>query len=99
MGILPSCIILTFFSFISTQITWFPVSAKQVPVTKPTYPVPTTAIFTKVFCFYCYYIYPGEDTDFVFKMLLLYNLGLRVYYILIFVFSVFNKKAKLWIKG
>ncbi len=32
-------------------------------------------------------------------MLLIYNLGLRVYYILIFIFSVFNKKAKLWIKG
>jgi hypothetical protein len=27
------------------QDTWLPVSAKQVPVTKPTYPVPTTAIF------------------------------------------------------
>ncbi len=32
-------------------------------------------------------------------MLLIYNLGLRVYYILIFIFSAFNKKAKLWIKG
>ena len=32
-------------------------------------------------------------------MLLIYNLGLRVYYILIFIFSLFNKKAKLWIKG
>jgi hypothetical protein len=30
---------------ISTQITSFPVSAKQVPVTNPTYPVPITAIF------------------------------------------------------
>ena len=32
-------------------------------------------------------------------MLLIYNLGLRVYYILIFIFSAFNKKAKLWIQG
>jgi len=32
-------------------------------------------------------------------MLLLYNLGLRVYYILILLFSLFNKKAALWIKG
>jgi 3-deoxy-D-manno-octulosonic-acid transferase len=42
---------------------------------------------------------PGEDTDFAFKMLLLYNLGLRIYYALILIFSVFNKKADLWIKG
>jgi hypothetical protein len=27
------------------HVTLFPVSAKQVPVTNPTYPVPTTAIF------------------------------------------------------
>ncbi|MDB5029547.1 glycosyltransferase N-terminal domain-containing protein [Mucilaginibacter sp.] len=32
-------------------------------------------------------------------MLLLYNLGLRVYYLLILLFSSFNKKAGLWIKG
>jgi hypothetical protein len=31
----------------STQVTLLPVSAKQVPVTNPTYPVPTTAIFIK----------------------------------------------------
>ena len=31
--------------FVSTQITLTPISAKQVPVTKPTYPVPTMAIF------------------------------------------------------
>ncbi|MDB5156520.1 MAG: 3-deoxy-D-manno-octulosonic acid transferase, partial [Mucilaginibacter sp.] len=84
---------------ISTQITWLPVSARQVPVTKPTYPVPITAIFTKVFCFYCYYIYPDEDNDFTFKMLILYNLGIRIYYLLILFFSNFNKKAALWIKG
>jgi hypothetical protein len=29
----------------STQVTLMPVSAKQVPVTRPTYPVPTTVIF------------------------------------------------------
>lgn len=32
-------------------------------------------------------------------MLLLYNLGLRVYYALILFFSLFNKKAALWING
>ncbi|MBC7401295.1 MAG: 3-deoxy-D-manno-octulosonic acid transferase [Mucilaginibacter sp.] len=32
-------------------------------------------------------------------MLLLYNLGLRVYYVLILFFSIFNKKAALWISG
>ncbi len=32
-------------------------------------------------------------------MLLLYNLGIRIYYILIFVASSFNKKASAWIKG
>lgn len=32
-------------------------------------------------------------------MLLLYNTGLRIYYLLILIFSVFNKKAALWIKG
>jgi hypothetical protein len=30
---------------ISMQETIFPVSARQVPVTSPTYPVPITAIF------------------------------------------------------
>jgi len=32
-------------------------------------------------------------------MLLLYNTGLRFYYLLILLFSAFNKKAALWIKG
>lgn len=32
-------------------------------------------------------------------MLLLYNLGVRVYYLLIHFFSLFNKKAALWING
>lgn len=32
-------------------------------------------------------------------MLLLYNTGLHVYYLLILFFSAFNKKAALWIKG
>ena len=35
----------TFEASISTQVTLLPVSAKHVPVTSPTYPVPTTAIF------------------------------------------------------
>jgi 3-deoxy-D-manno-octulosonic-acid transferase len=41
---------------------------------------------------------PGEDNDFVFKMLL-YNIGLRIYYLFILIFSAFNKKARLWIRG
>ena len=32
-------------------------------------------------------------------MLLVYNLGIRFYFILIFIASFFNKKAKLWING
>jgi 3-deoxy-D-manno-octulosonic-acid transferase len=32
-------------------------------------------------------------------MLLLYNIGLRIYYLLILLFSAFNKKAALWIEG
>lgn len=32
-------------------------------------------------------------------MLLIYNIGVRFYFILIFFASFFNKKAKLWIKG
>jgi len=32
-------------------------------------------------------------------MLLLYNLGIRIYYILILITSSFNKKASAWIKG
>jgi len=32
-------------------------------------------------------------------MLLLYNTGLRIYYLLILIFSAFNKKAALWVKG
>ena len=32
-------------------------------------------------------------------MLLIYNLALRIYYIIIFIFSFFSKKAKLWIQG
>ncbi|MBS1524015.1 MAG: 3-deoxy-D-manno-octulosonic acid transferase [Bacteroidetes bacterium] len=32
-------------------------------------------------------------------MLLFYNLGIRVYFLLILIASAFNKKAKLWIRG
>ena len=31
----------------STQTTVLPISAKQVPETRPTYPVPTTAMFMR----------------------------------------------------
>ena len=34
--------------YISTQVTFVPISAKQVPVTRPTYPVPTIAMFILV---------------------------------------------------
>lgn len=33
------------------------------------------------------------------KMLLLYNFGIRVYYILAWIVAFFNKKARLWING
>jgi hypothetical protein len=36
MGMRPACIAATFAASMSTQTTEFPVSAKQVPVTKPT---------------------------------------------------------------
>lgn len=32
-------------------------------------------------------------------MLILYNIGIRIYYLLILFFSNFNKKAALWVKG
>src|SRR5690349_8049340 len=32
-------------------------------------------------------------------MLVLYNFGIKIYYILIVIFQLFNKKAKLWILG
>lgn len=32
-------------------------------------------------------------------MTILYNLGIRVYYLLVLIVSIFNKKAKLWING
>lgn len=32
-------------------------------------------------------------------MLLFYNLGIRIYFVLILIASLFNKKAKLWIRG
>src|SRR4026207_78953 len=44
MGIRPRRSIRTFASTLSTQMTSLPVSAKQAPTTRPTYPVPTTAI-------------------------------------------------------
>src|SRR5215510_4225321 len=37
----------TFASLLSTQTTSFPLSAKHAPATRPTYPVPTTAIFNR----------------------------------------------------
>src|SRR5208283_3895332 len=45
MGIPPARNTSTFFRSLSTQITSWPTSAKQAPVTKPTYPVPTMLIF------------------------------------------------------
>src|SRR4051812_31033054 len=45
MGISPRRSISTLRASLSMQITSLPHSAKQVPVTSPTYPVPMTAIF------------------------------------------------------
>ena len=45
MVIFPPFKVAIFDSSLSTQMTLFPVSARQVPTTRPTYPVPTTAIF------------------------------------------------------
>src|SRR5439155_8886921 len=42
MGKMP-CLSRSIFSgIISTQVTWLPMSARHVPVTRPTYPVPIT---------------------------------------------------------
>src|SRR6266568_2574139 len=42
----PSCSMRTLDSSLSTQITRWPISAKQAAATSPTYPEPTTAIET-----------------------------------------------------
>src|SRR5438067_13234589 len=44
MGVLPARSAASFASSTSTQVTACPESAKQVPATSPTYPVPTTAM-------------------------------------------------------
>ena len=41
---IPSLSLLTLSKLTSTHITVFPLSAKQVPVTSPTYPVPIIPI-------------------------------------------------------
>src|SRR3954469_8562627 len=59
MGVFPARSAASFASSTSTQLTECPVSAKQVPATRPTYPVPTTAmrigvrpsVTADVFCF------------------------------------------------
>src|SRR5829696_574796 len=45
MGTLPLDSARTFAASLSTHTTSFPLSAKHTPATRPTYPVPTTAIF------------------------------------------------------
>src|SRR5881394_3637070 len=45
MGMPPAWRTLTFSLLLSTQMTWWPTSAKQVPVTRPTYPVPMIVSF------------------------------------------------------
>src|SRR6188472_399418 len=45
MGTLPLDSARTFVASLSTQTTSLPLSAKHTPATRPTYPVPTTAIF------------------------------------------------------
>src|ERR1700731_4546781 len=44
MGINPLCRLSTFLWSLSTQMTLCPTSAKQAPVTRPTYPEPIIAI-------------------------------------------------------
>src|SRR5215472_7297714 len=51
-----------FSGIISTQVTWLPRSAKQVPVTRPTYPVPITQIIDKALTPYKFGI-PPKDLD------------------------------------
>src|SRR5512142_2921147 len=46
MGIPPPCRVAIFAASTSTQVRWLPDSARQVPVTSPTEPVPMTVIFT-----------------------------------------------------
>src|SRR4051812_5830689 len=41
----PRSSISIFAATLSMQVTALPLSARQVPVTRPTYPLPTTAIF------------------------------------------------------
>src|SRR5690349_5667488 len=43
MGIWPAFNVSIFFWSLSTQMTSLPLSAKQAPATRPTYPVPITA--------------------------------------------------------
>jgi len=46
----------------------------------------------------CAYIY-GAKLIIHFKMLLLYNIGIRLYFFMVWMVSFFNKKARLWIDG
>ena len=50
IGIIPFCKDSIFSLFVSTHVTSTPISAKHVPDTKPTYPVPTIAIFILIYC-------------------------------------------------
>src|SRR5882757_4201022 len=45
MGISQRCRAATFSGTLSTHVTSLPLSAKHVPATRPTYPVPTTQMF------------------------------------------------------
>src|SRR4051794_5950119 len=48
MGSWPASSLAILAASLSTPITSFPLSARQVAVTSPTYPVPTTATFTTI---------------------------------------------------
>src|SRR6516225_2053908 len=52
MGTRPAWSVLTFASSLSTQITLWPTSAKQAPVTSPTYPEPMIEISMNDDCLY-----------------------------------------------
>ena len=51
IGITPSWSLLILLLSISMQVTLLPISAKQVPLTKPTYPLPITVKFIVDFYF------------------------------------------------
>jgi 3-deoxy-D-manno-octulosonic-acid transferase len=44
-------------------------------------------------------LYASEDNNFNNKMLVLYDLGVRLYFFVIYLAALFNEKARLWVTG